>query len=101
MAVVVVVFEVFDDYTGLVIAEHRGPLDPLRVPDRGVGENIRDLGWPPMVLRMDNGPEFISEALQAFCAGAVGISYIPPGTPWNRPAHRGTTGSSSRSTTAS
>lgn len=27
--------------------------------------------------------EFISEALQAFCAGSVGISYIPPGTPWN------------------
>ena len=40
-------------------------------------------GGPPMVLRMDNGPEFISEALQAFCAGSVGISYIPPGTPWN------------------
>ncbi|MEN2513157.1 IS3 family transposase [Gordonia polyisoprenivorans] len=40
-------------------------------------------GGPPMVLRMDNGPEFISEALQAFCAGLVGISYIPPGTPWN------------------
>ncbi|QHD88374.1 IS3 family transposase (plasmid) [Gordonia sp. JH63] len=40
-------------------------------------------GGPPMVLRMDNGLEFISEALQAFCAGSVGISYIPPGTPWN------------------
>ncbi|WP_231895462.1 IS3 family transposase, partial [Gordonia sp. 852002-50395_SCH5434458] len=40
-------------------------------------------GGPPMVLRMDNGPEFISEALRDFCAGSVGISYIPPGTPWN------------------
>ena len=40
-------------------------------------------GGPPMVLRLDNGPEFISEALRAFCAGSVGISYIPPGTPWN------------------
>ena len=40
-------------------------------------------GGPPMVLRMDNGPEFISRALQSFCAGRVGLSYIPPGTPWN------------------
>ncbi|MEP9395375.1 IS3 family transposase [Gordonia sp. VNK1] len=40
-------------------------------------------GGPPMVLRMDNGPEFISEALREFCAGSVAISYIPPGTPWN------------------
>ncbi|MCF8572121.1 IS3 family transposase [Gordonia sp. HY002] len=38
---------------------------------------------PPMVLRMDNGPEFISEALRGFCAGRVGLDYIPPGTPWN------------------
>ncbi|WP_420714479.1 IS3 family transposase [Rhodococcus sp. RDE2] len=40
-------------------------------------------GGPPLVLRMDNGPEFISEALRDFCAGSVGMSYIPPGTPWN------------------
>ncbi len=32
---------------------------------------------------MDNGPEFISQALQSFCAGRVGLSYIPPRTPWN------------------
>jgi transposase InsO family protein len=38
---------------------------------------------PPRVLRMDNGPEFISQALQRFCDGRVGMSYIPPGTPWN------------------
>jgi putative transposase len=40
-------------------------------------------GGPPRVLRMDNGPELISQALQQFCAGKVGLSYIPPGTPWN------------------
>jgi len=40
-------------------------------------------GGPPMVLRMDNGPEMISQALQQFCDGKVGLSYIPPGTPWN------------------
>jgi putative transposase len=41
------------------------------------------VGGPPMVLRMDNGPELISQALQQFCDGKVGLSYIPPGTPWN------------------
>jgi putative transposase len=40
-------------------------------------------GGPPKVLRMDNGPEFISQALQQFCGGKLGMSYIPPGTPWN------------------
>ena len=37
----------------------------------------------PKVLRMDNGPELISDALRRFCDGKVGLSYIPPGTPWN------------------
>src|SRR6202166_4249678 len=40
-------------------------------------------GGPPQVLRMDNGPELVSQALQQFCEGRVGLSYIPPGTPWN------------------
>jgi transposase InsO family protein len=40
-------------------------------------------GGPPLVLRMDNGLEMLSQALQQFCANRVGISYIPPGTPWN------------------
>jgi putative transposase len=40
-------------------------------------------GGPPMVLRMDNGSELISQALQSFCAGKVGLSYIPPGAPWD------------------
>jgi putative transposase len=35
------------------------------------------------VLGMDNGPELVSHALQQFCAGKVGLSYIPSGTPWN------------------
>ncbi|MBF6303097.1 IS3 family transposase [Nocardia amamiensis] len=37
----------------------------------------------PKVLRMDNGPEMISAALQRFCSNRVGMVYIPPGTPWN------------------
>ncbi len=40
-------------------------------------------GGPPRVFRMDNGPELVSQALQRFCDGKVGMSYIPPGTPWN------------------
>lgn len=40
-------------------------------------------GGPPMALRIDNGPELISQALQQYCVGKVGLSYIPPGTPWN------------------
>ncbi|WP_280335623.1 IS3 family transposase [Nocardia wallacei] len=40
-------------------------------------------GGPPRMLRMDNGPEMISQALQQFCAGKTGLVYIPPGTPWN------------------
>ena len=40
-------------------------------------------GGPPRVLRMDNGPELVSQALQRFCDGKVGLSYIPPGCPWD------------------
>jgi putative transposase len=42
-------------------------------------------GGPPLVLRMDNGPELISQALQSFCDGKLGLCYIPPGDdpPWN------------------
>jgi len=39
-------------------------------------------GGPPKVLRLDNGPEMISQALQQFCNGKAGMSYIPPGCPW-------------------
>ena len=38
-------------------------------------------GLPPKALRMDNGPEIISRALQQLCDGKIGMSYIPPGTP--------------------
>ncbi|WP_328656181.1 IS3 family transposase [Nocardia salmonicida] len=48
-----------------------------------LGKIFDATGGPPKVLRMDNGPEFISIALQQFCAGRVGLSYIPPGTLWN------------------
>ena len=31
----------------------------------------------------DHTHELVSQALQRFCEGKVGLSYIPPGTPWN------------------
>ena len=46
------------------------------------GESVRALGRPPQVLRCDNGPEFISEALRTFCEDRLGIGYVPPGQPW-------------------
>jgi putative transposase len=39
-------------------------------------------GGPPKVLRMDNGPELVSQALQRFCENKTGMVYIPPGCPW-------------------
>ena len=38
-------------------------------------------GGPPKVLRMDNDPELVSQALQRFCDGKIGMSYIPPDCP--------------------
>ena len=50
-------------------------------------------GGPPKVLRMDNGAELVSQALQRFCENKVGLTYIPP-------VARGTTATSNRLTTA-
>ena len=33
------------------------------------------------MLRMDNGPKMVSQALQRFCDGKVELTYIPPGCP--------------------
>ena len=45
-------------------------------------------GGPPKVLRMDNGPELVSQALQRFCDGKVGLSYIPPRITVGQRLHR-------------
>ena len=37
----------------------------------------------PVLIRCDNGPELISDALRSFCEDRIGIRYIPPGEPWN------------------
>ncbi len=34
------------------------------------------------MLRSDNGPEFISEAMADWAGTRTGLSYIPPGSPW-------------------
>ena len=36
----------------------------------------------PLVLRSDNGPEFISQAVSDWAGTRTGLSYIPPGQPW-------------------
>jgi len=36
----------------------------------------------PLVLRCDNGPEFIAIALGEFAENILGIHYLPPGQPW-------------------
>ena len=43
-----------------------------------------EAGRRPRVLRMDNGPEFISRALEEWAAeqGTV-LAFIPPGEPWH------------------
>ncbi|WP_433208807.1 IS3 family transposase [Nocardia sp. CA-107356] len=46
-------------------------------------ERVFAVRGAPKVLRLDNSPEMISQALQRFCGDKVGIVYIPPGTPWN------------------
>jgi putative transposase len=38
-------------------------------------------GGPPNVLRMNNGPELVSQALQRFCDNKTRMVYIPPGRP--------------------
>lgn len=40
-----------------------------------------DIRWE--VLRMDNGPEMVSPALERFCENMTGMVYIPPGCPWD------------------
>jgi putative transposase len=54
-----------------------------RAACRRAQEGVRRGLRPAEMLRMDHGPEFISQALQRFCDGKTGMFYIPPGTPWN------------------
>lgn len=46
-------------------------------------DDLVSLRGAPAVLRSDNGPEFISEAMADWAGNRTGLFYIPPGTPWN------------------
>ena len=49
-------------------------------------EELLKLYPPPTHLRMDNGPEFIANALKEWCIGSgCNTAYIPPGSPWENP----------------
>ena len=45
-------------------------------------------GGPPKVLRMDNGPELVSQALQRFCEDKVGLVLHSAGHPVEQRVHR-------------
>lgn len=45
-------------------------------------EDLVAVRGAPAVLRSDNGPEFISEAMADWAGTRTGLSYIPPGSPW-------------------
>ncbi|MGO3066885.1 MAG: IS3 family transposase [Brevibacterium linens] len=45
-------------------------------------EDLVAIRGAPAVLRSDNGPEFISEAMADWAGTRTGLSYIPPGSPW-------------------
>ena len=46
-------------------------------------EDLVAVRGAPAVLRSDNGPEFISEAMTDWAGTRTGLSYIPPGSPWH------------------
>jgi transposase InsO family protein len=47
-------------------------------------EELLKLYPPPTHVRMDNGPEFIAQALQDWCEASdtTSTAYIEPGSPW-------------------
>ena len=44
---------------------------------------VRPRGRPAESAADGQRPELVSQALQRFCDGKVGMSYIPPGSPWD------------------
>ena len=46
-------------------------------------EDLVAVRGAPAVLRSDNGPEFISDAMAHWAGTRTGLFYIPPGSPWH------------------
>jgi putative transposase len=46
---------------------------------------VADRGFAPRVLRLDNGPEMIADALGEWAGTRTGMLFIPPGEPWRNP----------------
>jgi len=44
-------------------------------------EDLVTVRGAPSVLRSDNGPEFISQAMADWAGERTGLFYIPPGSP--------------------
>jgi transposase InsO family protein len=61
---------------------HFGDLDGATA-NYAEGTRARQPGGPPNALRTDNDHELVSQALQRFSENRVGLSCIPPNTPWN------------------
>ena len=54
----------------------------LSKKQKAITVDLVKLHGPPAVLRSDNGPEFISQAIADWAGTRTGLSYIPPGSPW-------------------
>ena len=76
---------VIDEYSRLCLAIRAGRrCKAAEVID--TIEELLKLYPPPTHLRMDNGPEFIANALQEWSArSGCNTAYIPPGSPWENP----------------
>ncbi len=76
---------IVDEYTRLCRAIHTG----RRCKAVDVIDTIEDVLKPypaPIHLRMDNGPDFITHALQEWCADSeTSTASIEPGSPWENP----------------
>lgn len=78
------VCNIIDEFTrehiGFAVARSLGAKDVVELLDITMIER----GSAPQVLRMDNGPEFIAQALACWCGEqGTGQAFAPPGQPWH------------------